>query len=171
MTCPRAAEGPLSSATGSRFRLPSCVASLTASPDELLTALSGDSARAGHRRCLSHGRLRGPIRLESARMIAPSLHKDGYVCSLHWVPFESPSMAGDRPNRVRTVGEAACRAHGARVSMSSGAEGSTASGADAGRRIGCRDPAAGFGWSIFPSTWVHGEPEPLHRNHFRHRGD
>jgi len=83
-------------------------------------------------------------------MIAPSFHKDGYVCSLRWVPFESPSMADDRPNRVRTVDEAACRAHGARVSMSSGAEGSTASGADAGRRIGCRDPAAGFGWSIFP---------------------
>src|SRR5437667_224885 len=88
-------------------------------------------------------------------MIAPSFHKDGYVCSLRWVPFESPSMADDRPNRVRTVDEAACRAHGAPASMSSGAGGSTASGAAAGPPIRCRDLPAGSDWSIFPSTWVH----------------
>jgi len=52
-------------------------------------------------------------------------------------------MGDDRPNRVRTVGDAACRAHGARVSMNSDAEGSTASAADVGRPTGCRDPPAG----------------------------
>src|SRR5213593_4933774 len=77
-------------------------------------------------------------------------------------------MADARPNRVRTVGDAACRAHGARVSMSSGAEGSTASAAGAGSPIGCRDPPAGSDWSISPSgAWVHGEPEPDPQNLFR----
>src|SRR5712671_3625544 len=64
-----------------------------------------------------------------------------------------------RPNRVRTVGEAACRARGARVSMNSGVEGSTASAAGAGSPIGCRDPPAGSEWSVSPSTWSHEEPD------------
>src|SRR5258708_1738997 len=104
-------------------------------------------------------------------MIAPSLHKDGYVCSLHGMPFESGSMADDRPNRVRTVGEAACRAHGARVSMSSGAEGSTVSGADGGYRTGRRDPRAGSDWLISRSAWVGGEPDWTAVTGFGKRGD
>ena len=62
---------------------------------------------------------------------------------MHWVPFEPPSMADDRPNLVHTVGEAACRAHGALVSTSSGVEGNIASGAGAGRLIVCCDLPAG----------------------------
>ena len=57
-------------------------------------------------------------------------------------------MADDRPNRVATVSGSACRAHGARVSMSLGVEGGTASGADAGRPIGHRDRPAGSNWSV-----------------------